>query len=495
MQASQSHLTFGRHVGYLIITNAVILLLVFIRLPILTRGLSASLYGVWTIINVTILLIVSFALFTMDLAIVRFLAASKDKNLIREDYFSVFSVILVTGLFFSVSLFLFSDYFAEFFLKDIKFALYIKIASVLILLNSIQTYTLSFFRTFQKMGIYSFISMLIPLLQISLIITALTLKYELTGVIIAIIISDLLIIAINSTIILKHIGFQWPRFKNIKSYLKWGVPLTPNTAILWVSNVSDRYIVSYFLGVAAAGIYDVGYQLGFYALFILGPLSTVIYPAISKYYNEGNIYEVQKHLKYSFKYLMMLVIPCVFGLSILAEPLLRTLTTVEFVPGKIVVPYIAVGAVFYCLYQLCVFIILVVNKTGWNLIILTISAAVNIALNIILIPWVGIVGAALATLIAYAIIGLLHLAVSRRYLKFDLSLPFIGKAMAAATVMAFCIWLINPQSLMMIILSIVVGALLYFALLLSIKGFNKQEIDFFTSFVKDNVHRLYLRKG
>ena len=495
MQINQSHLTFGRHVGYLIFTNIVILLLGFIRLPILTKGLGASLYGVWAIINVTTLLLVPLALLTMDLAIVRFLAAAKDKNLIREDYFSVFSVILVTGSLFSAGLFVFSDKFAEIFLKGVQFAPFVKIASVLILLNSIQTYTLTFFRTFQKMGIYSFLSLLIPLIQISLIFTALFLKYELTGVIIAVIVSSLIVIAVNATIILKQIGFQWPRFKNIKTYLKWGMPLTPNAGILWISNVSDRYIVSYFLGVAAAGIYDVGYQLGYYALFIIGPLGTVVYPVLSKYYNEGNIFEVQKHLKYSFKYLMMLVIPCVFGLSILAEPLLRTLTTADFIPGKTVVPYVALGAVFYCLYQLCVYIMLLLNKIGWNVIILSTSAAVNIALNIILIPRVGIMGAAVATLIAYAIMGLLHLAVTRRYLKFDLSLTFIGKTVAAATVMTFCIWLINPQSLMMITLAIVVGAVLYFLVLLAIRAFSEREMDFLTSFIKDNVRRLYIKKG
>lgn len=495
MNSNQSYLTFGRHFGYLMITNVIILLLGFIRIPILTKGLGASLYGVWAIINVTIQLILPLALVSMNLAVVRFLAAAKDRDLIREDYFSAFFIVLVTGLIFSISLFLFSDYFAEIFLKDIKFALYIKMASILIFLNSIQTYTLSFFLTFQKMGAYSILNTLIPLLQISLIIIALFLKYELTGVMIAIIISNLLIIAGNSIIILKNIGFRWPRFKNIKRYLSWGIPLAPNSAILCILNVSDRYIVSYFLGVAAAGIYDVGYQLGYYALFILGPLGTILYPMLSKYYNEDNICEVQKHLKYSFKYLMMLVIPAVFGLSFLAEPLLRVFTAVEFIPGKAVIPYVAVGAVFYCLYQLCIFIILLANKIGWNILLLTISAVVNIVLNIVLIPRVGIVGAALATLISYIIMGLLHLIISRQYLKFDLSLPFIGKAVAASIVMTLCIWLINPQSIMMIILSIIAGALLYFTLLLLIKGFSKQEICFFTSFVTDNIHRLYVKKG
>ena len=123
--------------------------------------------------------------------------------------------------------------------------------------------------------------------------------------------------------------------------------------------------------------------------------------------------------------------------------------------------------------------------------LLGISAALNIMLNIILIPRLGILGAAIATLIAYGVLGILTLLVSRRYLRFDLSLPFILKSIFSSAIMVLCIWLINPQFIVAVTISIFVGALIYFGMLLLSKGLGKREIVFFVNFAKDNLRKIY----
>lgn len=107
-------------------------------------------------------------------------------------------------------------------------------------------------------------------------------------------------------------------------------------------------------------------------------------------------------------------------------------------------------------------------------------------LNIILIPRLGILGAAIATLIAYGVLGILTLLVSRRYLKFDLSMPFVLKSTLVSAIITLCIWLINPESITLVIISIFAGALIYFGGLLLIKGLSKSEVVFFVNFAKDN---------
>jgi len=104
------------------------------------------------------------------------------------------------------------------------------------------------------------------------------------------------------------------------------------------------------------------------------------------------------------------------------------------------------------------------------------------------------VGAAAATLVAYGVLGMLTLLVTRRYLKFDLNLPFIAKSVLSSGIMALCIWLINPQTLWTVLLSILLGAAIYLAVLWAIKGFSKGEIIFFANFVKDNLKKIGLFK-
>ena len=495
MKQNQEYAIFGRQVGYVIIANIAILLLGLIQILVLTKGLGATLYGIWSLIHVTVSLIVPFAMLGFSMSVVRLLAAEKDKGKIREDFFSACSIVFISGTIFSVLLFLLSDQLAAYIFKDASLSSYIKLASVLILLNSMHALPLAFFRMHRKIGLYAILDLSYNAFQVGLIAASVLLGYKLAGVISAVIINGILFNLMTLLIILRQTGFQLPRFCHMKPYLKWGIPLTPNAAILWIIHFSDRYMVSYFLGVTAAGIYSAAYLIGNYTSFALMPLGTVLYPTIAKYYDERNLSETRKYLKYSVKYVMMIAIPSALGLSILAEPLVQILTTSEFVSGSTVVPFVAFGAVLFCFFQICLYIIHLVKRTEITIRILGASAGLNILLNIILIPRMGILGAAIATLIAYGILGILTLMVTRRYLKFDLSLHFIMKSMFSSAIMVLCIWLINPQSPVWVIISIILGALIYFAVLLSIKGLSKQEIAFFTTFVKDNLGKTGMREG
>src|SRR4030042_2877534 len=202
----------------------------------------------------------------------------------------------------------------------------------------------------------------------------LTLGYELTGVIIAVIASDVLCIAIASFITLRQVGFCLPRFVGLKSYFKYGLPLVPGSAILWIIHSSDRYIIGYFMEIKDVGIYAAAYALASIISLLLVPLQVVLLPTVSKSYDDGETARTRTYLKYSLKYLMMLSIPAAFGLSVLASPLLRILTTAEFTSGSAVIPFIAFGILFYGFYQVCLYIIYLVKKTQLELILLTIGA-------------------------------------------------------------------------------------------------------------------------
>ena len=89
----------------------------------------------------------------------------------------------------------------------------------------------------------------------------------------------------------------------MKKYLRWSIPMVPNAGILWIIHVSDRYMVSYYIDTAAAGIYSAAYSIGNYAYFALMPLGIVLYPNVVKTYDEGHPEQTANYLKYGLKYL------------------------------------------------------------------------------------------------------------------------------------------------------------------------------------------------
>jgi O-antigen/teichoic acid export membrane protein len=491
MKKADAYSILGKQVGYVIATNIITILIGIIQMPILTKALGASLYGIWSLISLTIALITPFAVLSFSLSIVRFLAAEKDNDKIREDFFSSCTLVFISGTFLSLLLFVFADFLAASIFKDSNSAIFIRLSSILVLLNSIFSVLLAFFRRGSKIGMYNFLGLGLIVLQMGLIVLFLSLGYGLAGVILSSIISTISLIAIASLIILKQISFRRPRFTNMKKYLKWGIPLTPNSAIDWIIRSSDRYIVDYFLGITATGIYSAAYNIGTYASFALMPVSIVLYPMVSKAYDEKNLVECRNLFKYSIKYLMMISIPAATGLSTLSMSLLRILTAPEFMPGSPIVALVAFGAVFSCFSQIGSYVIHLVGKTHMTVRFLATAAVTNIGLNILLVPRIGIFGSGLASLFAYVILSFLILNFTRNYIKYDLNLIFILKCLASSGVMALIIWFINPESLPKVIVSIIIGILVYFMVLILIRGLSKSELLFFVSFAKNITREIF----
>ena len=118
IKTNREYTKFSWQIAFVVAANIIGLLLSLIRLPLLTKNLSVAQYGTWSLLDVTIGLITPFSLIGLQIGIVRFLAAVKDNGRIKEDFFSVLSIVFVLGFVLSILLFLSSDYLAVAVFKD-----------------------------------------------------------------------------------------------------------------------------------------------------------------------------------------------------------------------------------------------------------------------------------------------------------------------------------------------------------------------------------------
>ncbi|MFC1998995.1 flippase [Chloroflexota bacterium] len=490
--SNKQHLGFTKDLAYLAIAEGIVVLLKFSQLPILTKILpDSSLYGTWTLIFSTISMIAPIASLGLGLAMVRFLAAEKDLVKIREGFISIVFVVMCTGTIISLIFILCSDLFASSVLKDIGKSNLVKLASFVVLTHILSGLSIFFFRTFRRMKLYSGLIIMKSATELGLMALFLKLGWELSGIAIAVLISGALTITIALFIVIKRIGFSFPKFTELKIYLKYGLPLIFQNATLWIISSSDRYIIGAILDVDKVGIYSASYALANIMGHLLVPLSMVLFPTISKSYDDGDIDSVKTHLKHSFKYLMMLSIPAAFGLSMIASPLVLILTKPEYASGWVIIPFIAAGLVFYNFHRMGLYIIHLEKKTYLLPWLLGISAVLNIGLNVVFIPLLGIMGAALASLIAYAVLGILTVIVAFRYMRFDLGAIFIIKSIAASALMSLVIWVLSPSTTAEVILSILAGIAVYTATMFLLKGIGKKELVMLKNLISSiNAKRL-----
>ena len=472
------HKLFTQRIGLIGITTLLASLSGIILLPILTKTLPIEEYGIWVQIMVTISLILPIALMDLPYAMVRFLAAEKDKKEIQEGFYSIAVFILFTSLIISLLLFLISKPFAATFLDD-RIEL-VKMISLIIPIQCLNGLCLNFFRTFQQIKRYSLFSLLQTYGNVVLVAYAVLSGYGIFGAVVSILIVQLIAFLLMGCLIVTKIGVKVPNFSRIKEYLNFALPVVPGSMSSWIVNSSDRYIIGLFLGTAFVGYYSPGYALGNIIIMFITPLSFLLHPVLSKLYDERKEEEVKNYLKYALKYFLMLAIPSAFGLSLLSKQLLTILSTPEIAShGYLITPFVAASALLFGVYAVIAQIIILVKKTRIIGAIWIIAAIMNLGLNLIVVPHMGILGAAITTLIAFMLALILVSFYSFKYFKFDIDLSFILKSIFASVVISLVIIQWNPIGVLNVLIVIGVCAVVYAVVLLLLKGVKKEEIKFF----------------
>jgi O-antigen/teichoic acid export membrane protein len=169
----------------------------------------------------------------------------------------------------------------------------------------------------------------------------------------------------------------------------------------------------------------------------------------------------------------------VVGLSALAGPILNLFTTPEFASGAVVIPFIALSGLLAGIYQIVINITHLVKKNQFNLFIHVLAAVSNLLLNLLLIPFVGFIGAAIATLISYTITAIITILFSFRYIRFKIYWSSISKSVAASGVMAAVILLIPVYSVYNLLIAVGSGMVLYVMIMVLIKGLDWRELGSF----------------
>ena len=478
---------YAKNIGLVSIANIISTLKGFILLPILTKALGPELYGTWALISVTISLIAPLCTLELGYAIIRFLGTEKDKEKISKGFSSIFMVTSFIGILTSLLLFIFSEPLAIAVFGGANAAFYIQISASLIFLAAIDQIMVEYFIAFQQMERYAAFGILQTIGEVILTAYLVLAGYGLFGVIISLLVVRALASIIGFLWITSQTKITTPSFSMLKDYLPFSLPILPSAICYWLINLGDRYVIGYFIGANAVGVYSASYGLGGLLVFFFYPLSTVLLPALTHSYEDGKIQEVKTTLKYSLKFFLMFAIPSFFGLSILSKSILTTLTTPEFLTGAIIVPIIALATVLFNCSSINTNVLNLFKETKKVGLIYSASALINVIMNIILVPIIGIIGAAIATLITFMIHLFVVSKISFKRVSYDIDLKFIVKSIISSLIMAFVVWKLNPYGAINILISIGIATIIYFGVLVLLRGFTKDEYGFLRDIIKSVI--------
>jgi len=474
-----SYQKFAKDVLIIGATTILTALCGIILLPLLTKTLGAHDYGIWKQVEVTVSLMLGFVGLGLPSAMTRFLPAKTNREETREEFYSAFCVVFIVTLVVSIILIVSANFIAGAFFENATQI--VRVTGLIILVWSLNLAFLSLFRAFRQMKRYSIFVIADAYGQVGVIAYLVLSGHGLLSIILGVLAIRVLILIILFFQVRSQFGIGRPRFHRIKEYLNFGLPTIPGMIASWVVTSSDRYVIAYFLGAASVGIYSAGYSIGSVILMFSGVLSFVLPPTLSKLYDEGRMEEVKTHLSYSLKYFLAVGIPFVFGAAILSKPVLVLLSTSEIAnEGYLITPLIALTTLILVAFQLSgTQILLLVKKTRILGVTWIIGAAINLILNMLVVPRIGILGAAITTLITCTLVGAVIAYYSFRQFRFNIDWLFIIKSLIASVIMSLAVWKISPEGTLTTVLTVMAGIVIYLAVLILLRVFRKEEFEFF----------------
>ncbi len=445
--------------------QAAILAAGFLSFPILTRIFSVSDYGLMSLVTTTLFIAVAIVKFGMPTSIVRFYAeyraSGKLSSFMTTIFLGVSSFAILAGAFLVLGIQLFGDLF-----HDKNLTAMIPIVSLLIVSGSMNDIFMSFMRAEQRTRLYNIIAICRRYMTLAFGITfTLYLIQGVRGFFVGQLLSGIIIFVVllflaKKMFVLKKVYFSKDIFK---TSLKFGFPLVWAEFGHLILNYVDRYLIQFFLGAGALGMYTAGYNLATHITeAIIYPINYAMTPVyMSILVNKGET-ETKVFFTKMFRYFILVLLPVVFGSIAVGRDLISILASKKYLESYTVLSYVLIGQAVYA----CTIILnsgLFINKKTHvlnNIMIAT--CGINVLLNMALIPRFGIVGAAQATLLSYILYAIVVVFFSFREFSFHIDFRRILLYTGSSFLMFFTVKTIDAgNSLLNVLMQIVAGAAVY----------------------------------
>ncbi len=191
----------------------------------------------------------------------------------------------------------------------------------------------------------------------------------------------------------------------LRAMVLFGVPMVGSEMAWLLLAMGDRYVIHHLIGAEAVGVYSASYNLCDYIkLATLTALSAAAVPMVMRLWKqEGRLATEAFVLRYS-----RLHFAAAFLLAALvtasAAPLITILASAKYVEGAVVVPMLILGATLDSFFTIATAGLMLRKRTSIIFAGVLVAAALNLALNFVLIPPFGLRGSAAATLISFVVL-------------------------------------------------------------------------------------------
>lgn len=225
--------------------------------------------------------------------------------------------------------------------------------------------------------------------------------------------------------------------QKLRMMLAFSIPLIPSSVGVLATMYIDRVAIRQLMTFTDVGLFGIGYRLASVVTLVMVGFQAALTPLIYAHYRKD---ETADELARIFRYFIALAVLMSLALGMFAGELLVLLTTPAYYGGAVVVPLLAPALLLSAMY---VFTpgLGIAKRTGLISLVNIGAAVTNTVLNLLLIPILGIAGAALATLVSAALLFGANMILSQRHYP----VPHEWVRLAAAAALGVGVYLVSTR--------------------------------------------------
>lgn len=398
-----------KNIGLMTLSNFATKLLSFFLVPLYTSILTSTEYGTYDLFSATIGVLLPILTLNIQESVLRF---SLDKKASRESIVSISCKYLAI----SNSVVIFALVANYFFRVNTTIADYSVFFFLMFFVQSLSGIMVCFIRGTDNIADLSVSSIIASIIIIFCnILFLLIFKLGLIGYFLANIIGQFfqsLYLIIRSDF-LSEIKINKYSSEE-KEMIKYSKPLIANSIAWWINNVSDRYVIVFFCGLAENGIYSVAGKIP--------SILNVFQSIFNQAWTLSAVKDFDSEDKNGFFtntyncYNCLMTIIC-SGIILFDKLLARFLYAKDFYIAWKYVPWLTIAILFGALSGYIGGFFSAVKDSKIFATSTIIGAIINLCLNLIFTPLYGAIGAAIATSICFFVVWAFRFVQSRKYIK------------------------------------------------------------------------------
>lgn len=399
-----------RGASLFIVGKVIYNILTFLINYILTHGLGASLYGVYSYTKTVVSASKVFTNLGSDKSILKYIPEYEDDP---EEQNSTLGIAFLTSLagavFVGVVLMYFAPTISQYTLDNPLLVDSIRVFVLVLVFDTLVKMVHSSFRGLELMEYQVLIDKIVrPIARLLACGFAVYLGYSLVGVMAALAVASVFVFIVAGVLLLRHTHLT-PTLdiskQDAKEYYNFSVPLTVKDAGSFLYNRVDILMVGIFLSSSSVGIYNIAVLLSTLLALPLTAFNQLFPPVASRLYTNGEMDELNSVFTIVTRWTFTLSLLLAIGAFVYRTEILSIFGS-EFAEGSTVLALFVGGQLLNNAVGPSGYVLMMTEHQYLSSLNQTSFGVLNIILNYIFITTFGIIGAALATA---AVLGSLNI--------------------------------------------------------------------------------------